>query len=74
MHVGVEEAVAEHLGEEYFHAAFGQHLHVGALIGERGHVGHRHTIDALHHQYFRPAPVPVHLWHIHQLGTFEIAP
>jgi hypothetical protein len=34
VHVGVEEAVAEHLGEEDLHAALGQHLHVGALVGQ----------------------------------------
>ena len=31
VHVGVEEAVAEHLGEEHLHSALGQQLHVGAV-------------------------------------------
>lgn len=74
VHVGMEEAVAEHLGEEYLHASFGQQLHVGALIGQGGHVGHRHAVDALHYQHLGAAQVPVHLGHVHQLGTFEIAP
>ncbi len=70
----MEEAVAEYLGEEYFHAALGEHFHVGTLVGEGRHVGYRDAVDALHHQDLGPAPVPVHLRHIHQLGAFEIAP
>ena len=34
VHVGVEKAVTEDLGEEQFNAALGQLLHVGALIGQ----------------------------------------
>nr|GFD13108.1 hypothetical protein [Tanacetum cinerariifolium] len=52
VHVGVEKAVAEHLGEEQLHATFGEFLHVGALIGQGRQIGDLNPVDALHHQYF----------------------
>ena len=73
VHVGVEETVAEHLGEEDLHAAFGKHFHVGALIGEGRQIGHLNAVNALHHQHFRPAPVPIDLRHVEQRRTFEVA-
>ena len=33
-------------------AALGQHLHVGALIGQGFKVGDLNPVDALHHQHF----------------------
>ena len=74
VHVGVEEAVAEHLGEENLHATFGQHLHVGTLVGQGLKVGDLDPVDTLHHQHFGAAPVPVDLRHIHQRRAFEVAP
>ncbi|MNH95197.1 hypothetical protein D3C73_478320 [compost metagenome] len=73
MHVGVEETVAEHLGEEDLHAAFGEHFHVGALVGQGREVSDLDAVDALHHQHFRPAPVPIDLRHIQQRRAFEVA-
>ncbi|MNZ34692.1 hypothetical protein D3C78_520730 [compost metagenome] len=73
MHVGVEEAVAKHLGEEDLHATLGEQLHVGALVGQGRQVSDLDAVDALHHQHFRPAPVPVHLGHVHHLRAFEVA-
>ncbi|SAJ33735.1 Uncharacterised protein [Enterobacter cloacae] len=74
VHVGMEEAVAEHLGEEDLHAALGQCLEVGALVAQGFQVGHRDAVDALHHQHLGPAPVPVDLWHVEQRRAFEVAP
>ncbi len=73
VHVSVEKAVAEYLGEEDLHAALGEHFHVGALIGQRREVGDLNAVDALHHQHFRPTPVPVDLRHVQQRRTFEVA-
>ena len=73
VHVGVEEAVAEHLGEENLHAAFGQQLHVGVLRAQGGDVGHRHAVDALHDQHLGPAVIPVDLRHVDQRRAFEVA-
>jgi hypothetical protein len=73
VHVGVEEAVAEHLGEENLHATLGQHLHVGTLVGQGRQVGDLHPVDALHHQHFGAAPVPVDLRYIQQRRAFEVA-
>src|SRR5476649_1157503 len=73
VHVGVEETVAEYLGEEDLHAALGEHFHVGALVGQGGEVGDLHAVDALHHQHFGAAPVPIHLRHVQQLRAFEVA-
>ncbi len=74
VHVCMEEAVAEDLGEENLHAAFGELLHVGALFGQPGHVGDRHAVDALHHQYLRAAVIPVDLRHVEQRRILEVAP
>ncbi|MNV06328.1 hypothetical protein D3C71_967010 [compost metagenome] len=73
VHVGVEEAVAEHLGEENLHATLGEHFHVGALVGQGCQIGDLDTVDALHHQYFRPAPVPIDLRHVQQRRAVEVA-
>ena len=73
VHVGVEEAVAEYLGKEDFHAAFGKLLHIGTLVGQRRQVGHRDALDALHHQYLVTAPVPVDLGNVDQLRIFKVA-
>ncbi|MCY1205597.1 hypothetical protein D9M72_171490 [compost metagenome] len=69
----MEEAVAEHLGEEDFHAALCQQFHVGALVGEGGQVGHRDAVDAFHHQHLGAAPVPVDLGHVEQRRAVEVA-
>ncbi len=73
VHVGMEEAVAKNLREEDFHAALGEQFHVGALIRQAGHVGDLQAVDTLHDQHFRAAPVPVDLWHVKQVGAFEVA-
>ncbi len=70
----MEETVAEHLGEEDLHAAFGQLAHVGVLPCQTGHVCHRYAIDALHDEHLRPAIVPVHLRHVEQCRALEVAP
>ena len=74
VHVGMEEAVAKHLGEENFHATFGQQFHVGALVGQGRQVSHRDAVDALHHQHLMAAQVPVHLRHVEQWRAVEVAP
>jgi len=73
VHVGMEEAVAKHLGEEDLHAALGELAHIGVLPRQPGHVGHRDAVDALHHQHLRAAIVPVDLRHVEQRRAFEIA-
>ena len=74
VHVGVEEAVTEHLGKEDFDAAFGQFLHVSALVCEGGQIGHWNAVDPLHHQHLVATPVPVDAGDIQQLGALEVAP
>ncbi|MNT12929.1 hypothetical protein D3C72_1478790 [compost metagenome] len=72
MHVGVEETVAEHLGEENLHTALGEHFHVGTLVGKGRQIGDLDAVDTLHHQHFRSAPVPIDLRHVEQRRTFEV--
>ena len=74
VHVGVEEAVAEHLGKKDLHAALGQQLEVGAPGLQLFHVGDRDTGDAFHDEYVATGVVPVHLGHINQFAVLEIAP
>ena len=74
VHVGMEETVAEHLGEEDFHTAFGQQFHVGALVGEGCQVGDGNAVNTLHDQHLGAAQVPVHLRHIQLLGAGKVTP
>lgn len=67
VHVGVEEAVAEHLGEEHLHPALGQQLHVGAVSLQRCDVGDRNAVDPLHHQHLLAAVLGEHLGHVERL-------
>ncbi len=69
----MEKTVAEDLGEEQLDTALGQLLHVGALIGEGRQIGHLHTVNALHDQHLRPAPVPIDLRHVQHGRAFEVA-
>ena len=73
MHVGVKEAVAEHLGEEDLHPALGQQLHVGAVGFQRLNIGDRNAIDALHHQHLLAAEIGDDFRHIERLGAGEVA-
>ncbi|MNT85944.1 hypothetical protein D3C72_2261730 [compost metagenome] len=67
VHVGVEEAVTEHLGEEDLNPALRQQFHVGAVGLQRGYVGDRNAVDALHHQYLLAAVIRVDLGHIERI-------
>jgi hypothetical protein len=69
----MEKTVAEDLGEEQLHTALGEFFHVGALIGQGRQIGDLNPVDALHHQHFRPAPVPVDLRHVEHGRAFEVA-
>src|SRR5690606_3892675 len=72
MHVGVEEAVSEDLGEKDLHATLGQFFHVCALGLERLHIGNGGAVDALHDQHFGAGVVPVDFRNIDQGGVLEI--
>src|SRR5690554_3058181 len=73
VHVGVEEAVPEHLGEKDLHAFLGQHFHVHAGISQSVHIGNGNAVDALHHQYGLAGVIPVDEGDVDQLGVFEVA-
>ena len=74
VHVGVEEAVAEHLREEDLHAALGELLEVDARGIQRRDIGYRDAVDALHHEHVASRVVPVHLGHVEQVRVEEVAP
>ena len=67
MHVGVEEIVAEHLGEEDAHAVLGELRDVGARGLEARHVADRHAMDALHDHDVVATVVPEHLRYVQKL-------
>jgi len=64
VHVGVEEAVAEHLGEEDGDAVAGQLLDVDSSIAQTLDLADGHALHALHHHDGGRAVVPDHLGHI----------
>ena len=63
VHVGVEEAVAEHLREEELDAGARQLLEVDAGLDQPLDLRDRDAAHPLHHHHFAGAPVPVHLGH-----------
>ena len=73
MHVGVKEAVAEHLGEEDFDAGARQRGHVHALGAQGIDLRDRQAVHALHHHRAGTAVVPVDLGHREQWRIAEIA-
>ena len=74
MHVGMKEAVAEHLREEDLHAGARERRDVDALLPQRRHLRDRRAVHALHHHHALRAVVPVHLGHAQQRRALEIAP
>ena len=74
MHVGVEEAVAEHLHEKNLDAGARELLDVDALLAQRRHLVDGRAVHALHDHHFFGAEVPVDLGDEQQRRAFEIAP
>ena len=73
MHVGMEEAVPEHLGEKDLHAPGGQLRNVHAGVLERLHVPDGGAVYALHDQHVRSTVVPVHGRHVDDVGAGKAA-
>ena len=73
MHIGVEETVAEHLSEEHLHTALGQQLHIDAVLLQRGNIGDRNAVNALHHQHGLAAVVGEHFRYVQHTALVEIA-
>ena len=74
VHVGVKEAVAEHLGEEDFHPGGGQFRDVDAGFAQALDLADRDAVHAVHHHHVVVAVVPVHLGHQQQRRIPEVAP
>jgi hypothetical protein len=74
MHVGVEEAVAEHLGEEDLYARRGQRSNIYSFFQENIFSRNRHAAHPLHHDHALRAELPVHLGHGEQRRAGEVAP
>jgi hypothetical protein len=74
MHVGVKEAVAEHLGKENLDTGTGELRDVHALFAQRVNLGNRRAMHALHDHHAFAAPIPVHFGQHQQLGAGEVAP
>ena len=74
VHVGVEEAVAEHLREEDLDAGARDVLDARALGADRVDLADGNAVHALHHHHLGGAPVPVHLRHREQRRVEEVAP
>ncbi len=73
VHVGVEEVVLEHLGEEDLHPALGQQLQVHIAFAQGGDVGYRNAADALHHDNAAAGVVPDDLRDVQQVAVLEVA-
>ena len=71
MHVGVEEAVAEHLREEDLDTVLGDPLEVDAGGAHRRQVADRDAADALHDHHVAVGQRPVHLGDVEQLAALE---
>ncbi len=74
MHVGVEEAVAEHLREKDLHAGARQSGNIDPFFFQSSDLRDLRAVHALHHHDPLRAQVPVHLGHEQEAGAQEIAP
>ncbi len=74
MHVGVKEAVAEHLREEDLDAGARELGDVHALAAQLLHLAHRRAAHSLHRHDRGRAPVPIHLRDDEQRRVREIPP
>ena len=74
MHVGVEEAVAEDLGEKDLDTGAGQARNVHAFFTQRVDLRNHRAVHAFHDHHAGGAPVPVHFGQDQQVGTLEVAP
>ncbi len=63
MHVGMEETVAEHLGEEDLDAGARQFRNIDALLAQSFDLAYRRAAHALHHHDLAAAEVPEDLRH-----------
>ena len=73
VHVRMEKAVAEHLGEEDLHATLGQQLHVRSLLLQGHHIRNRNTVDTLHHHHVLAAVVRIDFRDIKHRAVFKVA-
>ena len=73
MHVGMEEIVAEDLGEEYLHTTLGQLLEIGALGAQGIDIRHRNAVDALLDHDLTMGQRPVNGGHVEQRRALEVA-
>ena len=73
MHVAMEEAVAEHLGEEDLDAVAGELPEVDALLAHPVDLADGDAAYPLHHDHVLPAQVPVHLRDAQQVRVAEVA-
>jgi hypothetical protein len=73
VHIGVEEAVAEHLGEEDLDAIARQFFQVDAGGNQAVGLRDRDAVHALHHDHAAGAVIPVHLRHHQQVRAGEVA-
>ena len=72
--VGVEEVVAEDLGEEDLGPPLGELLEVEPRLAERLDVVHRDAVDPIEHQHVAPGMRPMHLRDLQQPGPEEVTP
>ena len=74
MHIRMEEAVTENLGEKYLHTTLGQQFHVCALLMQSRNIRNRNTVDTLHDQHIFTAEIRINLRHIEHRAVFKITP
>ena len=74
VHIGVEKAVFEHLGEEDFHAIARQPFQIHAAPLQLGHFGNRRAVHPLHGHHAFAAIVVIYLRHAQHGAAAEIAP
>ena len=73
MHIGMEEAVAEHLREKSFHAVFRQLVQILPLRPQGGNIGNRRAVHPFDGQHVVAAIIVKHLRHNQHFAVFEIA-
>ena len=73
VHVGMEEAIAKHLGKKQGHAIFGKLWDVDTGLAQSFGMADGNAIHALHDQDIGAAIFPNHLWDQDQVQALHIA-
>ena len=74
VHIGMEKAITENLGEKHLHATFCQQFHISAVSFQCLNIRNLNPVNPLHHNQIAIAKIVIHFRNIQHRAIFKIAP